>query len=95
MIMGDINAHVNCNDLDFIINEESDVMEDSLPANYLIDKKHLLLNTAIHQLTNEYDNNLLVISIWSQLRIMNGLTIGDTSGEPTYHGYNGSSIDDY
>ena len=26
---------------------------------------------------------------------MNGLTIGDTSGKPTYHGYNGSSIDDY
>ena len=49
MIMGDINAHVNCNDLDFIINEESDVMEDSLPANYLIDNKHLLRNTAIHQ----------------------------------------------
>ena len=36
MIMGDINAHVNCNDLDFIINEESDVMEDSIPAIYII-----------------------------------------------------------
>ena len=47
MIMGDMNAHVNCNDLDFDINEESDVMEDSLPANYLIDNNHLLGNTAI------------------------------------------------
>ena len=26
---------------------------------------------------------------------MNGCTIGDTSGKPTYHGYNISSIDDY
>ena len=26
---------------------------------------------------------------------MNGRTIGDTSGKPTYHGYNGSSLDDY
>ena len=70
-------------------------MEDSLPANYLIDNKHLLRIAAIHQLTNEYGNNLLDICIGSQLRIMNGRTIGDTSGKPTYHGYNGSSLDDY
>ena len=95
MIMGDINAHVNCNDLDFIRNEESDVMEDSIPANYLIDNSHMLRNTAIHQITNEYGNNLLDICIGSQLRILNGRTIGDTIGKPTFHGYNGSSIDDY
>ena len=45
--MGDINALVSCNDLDFIFNEESGVMEDSLPANYLIDNKHLLQIAAI------------------------------------------------
>ena len=60
-------------------------MEDSLPANYLIDNKHLLRNKAIHQVTNEYGKNLLDICIGSQLRlrIMNGHTIGDTGGKPT------------
>ena len=81
MIMGYINAHVNCNDLDFIRNEESDVMEDSIPANYLIDNSHMLRNTAIHQITNEYGINLLDICIGSQLRILNGRTIGDTIGK--------------
>ena len=95
MIMGDIIAHVNCNDLDFIRNEESDVMEDSIPANYLIDNSYMLRNTSIHQTTNEYGNNLLDICIWSQLRILNGRTIGDTIGKPSFHGYNDSSIDDY
>ena len=93
--MGDINAHVSCNDLSFIFNEESGVMEDSLPANYLIDNKHLLQIAAIHQVTNEYGNNLLDMCIGSQLRIMNGRTIGDTSAKTTYHDHNGSSIDDY
>ena len=95
MILGDINAPVNCSDLDFIINEESAVMEDSLPATYLIDNNHMLRNTAVDQVTNEYGKNLLDICIGSQLRILNGRTIGDTIGKPTYHGHNGSSIDDY
>ena len=63
MTMGDINTHVNCNDLGFIRNEKSDGMEDSIPANYLNDNNHMLRNNAIHQITNEYGNNLLDICI--------------------------------
>ena len=29
------------------------------------------------------------------MRILNGRTIGDTIGKPTFHGYNGSSNDEY
>jgi hypothetical protein len=31
----------------------------------------------------------------AQLRILNGRTIGDSSGKSTLHTYNGVSIDDY
>lgn len=31
----------------------------------------------------------------SQLRILNGRTLGDSIGKVTYHSYNGTSIDDY
>ena len=70
-------------------------MEDSLPPNFSIDNVHMSRNTTIDQVTNEYGKNLLEICIGSQLRILNGRTTGDTAGRPTYHGYNGSSIDDY
>ena len=55
----------------------------------------MLRNTAVDQVTMNMARILLDICLGSQLRILNGRTIGDTIGKPTYHGYNGSSIDDY
>ena len=33
--------------------------------------------------------------ISSQMRILNGRTLGDTRGKATFHGFNDSSVDDY
>ena len=95
MLMGDMNAHINNNENDFIVNESLDNMEDFTPNNYNIDNHHILRNTQIPQTTNEYGKKLIELCISSQLRILNGRTLGDSVGKATYHGYNGSSIDDY
>ena len=47
------------------------------------------------QTTNEYGKIILYLCISSQLRILNGRTLGDTRGKATIHGFNFSSIDDY
>ena len=52
-------------------------------------------NTQINQTTNEYVRNILDLRISSQLRILNGRTLGDSSGKTTFYAYNGVSIDDY
>ena len=69
MTTRDINAHVSCNDTDFIINEESDVIEDLLPSNYLIDNIHSLRYAAIHQVQNDADkvpteNTERIMQMW-------------------------------
>ena len=95
MLMGDLNAHINSQDQDFIVNESGDNLEDFMPNNYSIDNCHLMRNTQIPQTTNEYGKRIIDICVSSQLRILNGRTVGDSAGKATYHGYNGSSIDDY
>jgi hypothetical protein len=47
------------------------------------------------QITNTYGKNILELCIGSQLRILNGRTIGDSSGKATYFNYNGVTINDY
>jgi hypothetical protein len=42
-----------------------------------------------------YGKNILELCIGSQLRILNGRTIGDSSGKATYFNYNGVTINDY
>lgn len=37
----------------------------------------------------------LDICIGLQLRILNGRTLGDSSGKPTFYGFHGTSLDDY
>ena len=37
MQMGDINAHINCNETDFIINDSDNVLDSFLPNNYIGD----------------------------------------------------------
>ena len=42
-----------------------------------------------------YGKNVLDFCIGLQLQFLNGRTIGDTVGRPTFQAYNRSSIDDY
>ena len=94
MILGDLNAHISDREYDFI-HEALDGVHDFVPNNYCIDDVHVKRNTQIPQITNEYGRMLLDICRGSQLRILNGRIVGDSLGKATFHGYNGSSIDDY
>ena len=40
MIMGDLNAHINSKDFDFIRNETSDNFDDFVPDNYAIYRQY-------------------------------------------------------
>ena len=95
MLLGDLNAHISNADFDFVVGDSVDVMHDFLPVNYNLDNMHLTRNTETKQATNEYGKNILDLCISSQLRILNGRTVGDSRGRATFHGFNGSSIVDY
>ena len=51
IIFGDTNAHINKHDMDLIENEMNDILDDSLPDNYIADNVHLMRNTQINQTT--------------------------------------------
>jgi hypothetical protein len=38
MLMGDVNAHINNTDLDFIRDEVDDSLDNFLPSNYITDR---------------------------------------------------------
>jgi hypothetical protein len=62
---------------------------------YTSDNHQLFRNTQTQQITNTYGKNILELCIGSQLKILNGRTIGDSSGKATYFNYNGVTINDY
>ena len=95
MLLGDLNAHISNADFDFVVGDSADVMHDFLPGNYNLDNMHLTRNTEVKQVTNEYGKYMLDICISSQLRILNGRTVGDSRGKASFHGFNGASIVDY
>ena len=74
MIMGDLNAHTNKKEHDYIANESADNLDDFVPNNYSIDNIHRRRNTFMPQTTNEYGKIILDLCISSQLRILNGRT---------------------
>ena len=79
----------------YIANESADNLNDFVPNNYSIDNIHRRRNTFMPQTTNEYGKNILDLCISSQLRVLNGRTLGDTRGKATIHGFNFLSIGDY
>jgi len=95
LLMGDFNAHINKNDLDFISNELNDNLDDFLPPNYTADAIHKHRNTEIPQTTNRYGKSVIELCIEAQLRILNGRTLGDSKGQLTFFNHNGSSVVDY
>lgn len=94
MLLGDLNAHVKCDELDFITNEVDDTLDDFLPVNYEADCIHKLRNTEIPQSTNNYGKSVIEICTESQLRILNGRTLGDSKGKITFYNHMGVSIVD-
>lgn len=95
MVMGDLNAHINCIEKDFIIEDSDEVLDSFLPQNYISDNHQIFRNTQVPQKTNSYGKNIIDLCIGNQLRILNGRTIGDSVGKATYFNYNGVSINDY
>jgi hypothetical protein len=77
-LMGDLNAHINKNDLDFITDELNDNLDDFLPTNYIADVVHKYRNTEIPQITNSYGKQIIELCTEAQIRILNGRTLGDS-----------------
>lgn len=95
IIMGDLNSHINKNELDFITNEVDDNLDDFLPVNYVADSVQKIRNTEVAQSTNGYGKLVIDLCSEAQLRILNGRTLGDSRGKITFLNHNGTSIDDY
>ena len=95
VLMGDLNAHIDSEEKDYIVNDSDNILDDFLPQNYIVDTIHKNRNTELNQRTNEYGKSILELCSDAQLRILNGRTIGDSVGKITYHNYIGASIDDY
>jgi hypothetical protein len=96
MVMGDINAHINQDEQDYIVNDSDHVLDNiCLPLIYVSDKIQTFQNTELYQNTNEHRNNIVDLCNDAKLRILNGRTISDSVGKLTYHSHIGASIDDY
>ena len=78
MVMGDLNAHINGDKQDYIVNDSDDILDDFLPQNYIVDGIQKICNTELYQKTNEYGKYVIELCTEAQLRILNGRTIGDS-----------------
>ena len=79
---------------DYIYENESDKKFINLPEEYEIDQfTRKRNNQDLH--INSYGEKLIAFSISTQMRILNGKTLGDFQGNVTYIGYNGVSTIDY
>ena len=92
-ICGDLNARTQCKS--DIISDDSDNFIP-LPSNYVVqDSTHLSERNNLDSVENQYGIWLVNLCISKQLVILNGRTTGDTVGNYTYYGPNGSSTIDY
>ncbi|VDI62114.1 Hypothetical predicted protein [Mytilus galloprovincialis] len=94
-LIGDLNAHINVSESDYITNEIDDSLDDFLPINYIADAVLKSRSTEISQNTNSYGKQLIELCISAQFRILNGRNLGDSKGKVTCFNHNGTSIDDY
>jgi hypothetical protein len=42
MLMGDLNAHINCDEHDIIINDSDNILDSFLPNNYITDSRFII-----------------------------------------------------
>ena len=59
MVMGDLNAHINQDEQDYIVNDSNHVLDNFLPLNYVSDNIQKFRNTELHQNSNEYGKNIV------------------------------------
>lgn len=90
MLMGDFNARLG-NMQDFIIDDSNKYID--LPVDYQTDHQNIRNNLDTKK--NTHGKCLIDMCIATQLRIINGRTVGDTFGNYTYHDSRGSSTIDY
>ena len=90
---GDFNARTG-NDQDIIDENENEIDILNLPQNYRISSfKKKRCNQDQHK--NTYGDKLLELATSTNLKILNGRTLGDLEGRYTYIGYHGVSTVDY
>jgi hypothetical protein len=91
MLIGDLNARTSI--ISDVINNDN---EQYLPMNesYIQDCEIPMRNNQDFTI-NTRGSSLIDLCISAQLRILNGRTLGDLSGQFTCHKHNGSSVVDY
>ena len=90
LLMGDLNGRVG-KEMDFIQSDS----DKHLPIdNYTLDNTIPLRNSQDRTL-DDRGRHIIDICITSQMRILNGRTLGDSFGKFTSHQYNGSTVIDY
>ncbi len=87
--LGDFNARTNKLD-DFVSSEGSELIHDT-SENSLHPTERQNFDSVI----NNHGKKLIEICKNCDLRILNGRTMGDSLGRPTFHGKNGTSVVDY
>ena len=87
--LGDFNARTNKLD-DFVSSEGSELIHDT-SENSLYPTERQNFDSVI----NNHGKKLIEICKNCDLRILNGRTMGDSLGRPTFHGKNGTSVVDY
>jgi hypothetical protein len=92
IIMGDLNARCGI-EQDFIKNDSSYLL-DVDPFHYKVDC-NIPTRYSQDYVMNKYGRQLLTMCKSSQMRILNGRTIGDLHGQFTNYQYNGCSVVDY
>ena len=89
-LMGDFNARLG-NIRDYILNDSDKYVD--LPPDYPSDQQ--LPRQTVDTKINNHGKNLASLCISTQIRILNGRTVGDTLGKYTYHDTRGCSSIDY
>ena len=84
--LGDFNARTNKLD-DFVSSEGSELIHDT-SENSLCPTERQNFDSVI----NNHGKQLIEICKNCDLRILNGRTMGDSLGRPTFHGKNGTSV---
>ncbi len=96
ILLGDFNSRTGT-DPDFIHDDHignKHIFSDANEADYESDSINVKRNSKDQKVDN-FGRKLLELCNQHRIRILNGRTLGDSSGSMTYYGPNGSSVIDY
>ena len=91
-LVGDFNARTSSFP-DYIVNDDDKYIE--LPINYSCDVETIKRTNCDTYESCSFGSQLLELCKMSELRIVNGRKMGDSTGKKTCHQWNGSSTVDY